>query len=277
MNKILLLLIITIFYSCNEKEKSIAKIDKLEDTLTKVKEPQLLDGVGNNDITESEQFNDNEKVDTLFYDFFTKFMWDNEFQLNRVKYPINIKNEIVNESKDWKNVSFYAADDYIPILSTDSISTINNKSNSDTLTLNIINLGVSISKYNFKKIDNKWFLISIKEDNLKSINENEFLKYLTAFTVDTSFQLNHINFPVKYNHFDYENFDELTSEISKYEWSDFLVKNEFNKLFYVSTDNRLNNYRNIYLRGVDNGIWVQYLFKKIDNNWRLTEFSDYST
>jgi hypothetical protein len=38
-----------------------------------------------------------------------------------------------------------------------------------------------------------------------------------------------------------------------------------------------SKYRNVYFRGIENGIWVEYTFEKINENWKLIRLEDYST
>ncbi len=88
MKEIILFLLIILFWSCNSK---------------KTKKNESTDKHGNIVEINPKEIKDN----TSFLDFFEKFMWDKEFQQSRVIYPIQLKDNDIKTSKEWKYFQLY--------------------------------------------------------------------------------------------------------------------------------------------------------------------------
>lgn len=230
-------------------------------------------------ISSSVGANKRATVDTLFMDFFEKFMWDKEFQKSRIVFPFRQDNKNISTSQNWKHLPFYIHSEYIPILNSDTVRLFDNDVATTTLGMSIVNFKKNaIINYNFKKIENKWFLISSENLSIKSVPDFEFIDFLTKFSNDSVFQINHIAFPLPESYADSEkDYETVKKTIQLKDWKHEKLVDFLNKLMVLSTIDKESKYRNIFYSGVENGIWVKYTFQRINGNWKLIRLEDYST
>ena len=126
------------------------------------------------------------------------------------------------------------------------------------------------------------------EKTEKSVKNNENLKtqfklFLNHFNNDSIFQISRIIFPLKIFESDYENEYELKERV--------IEKEEFRKINlsyeksfetrkydkYKQTIRLEGNKAIIEIRGIDNGIYSDYIFEKIDGKWKLKTWTNSST
>lgn len=218
-------------------------------------------------------------VETTFMDFFDTFMWDKKFQESRIIFPIKHETKTITSSKDWKHLSFYTESKYIPILNSDTINLFDKDVEGKTIEMFIVNTAIkSATKYSFIKNENKWFLSSSQDLIIKSVPDFEFIDFLTSFSNDSVFQINHIKFPLPESYADSEkDYETVKKDITQNEWGHIKIVDSNDKLLVLSNIDTKNKYRNVFYRGVENGIWVKFTFEKISGNWKLIKLEDYST
>jgi len=215
--------------------------------------------------------------DKSFTDFFETFIWDEEFQKTRIVFPLKKDNKTIQTSKDWKHLPFYTTSEFIPILSSDTLSELYDKEvTTSKIGLFLIDFKREIAdKYNFEKIDSKWFLQSLESLSINKAPDFEFIDFLTKFTSDSVFQINHILFPLPVSLIDYDDdYEIIEKTVLKEDWK--CLQWTMVQLMVLSNIDTKNKYRNIHIRGVENGIGVEYIFENINGNWKLVRFEDYS-
>jgi hypothetical protein len=137
-------------------------------------------------------------VDTLFMDFFEQFMWDIEFQKSRILFPFIQDSKNIENSKDWKHLSFYTECNYIPTINSDTLSLYDKDVQITIIEMSILNFKEEVAtKYKFKNNANKWFLCSSKNISINSVPDFDFIKFLKSFSNDSVFQIHNIIFPLK--------------------------------------------------------------------------------
>ncbi|OAQ39868.1 hypothetical protein A5893_09880 [Pedobacter psychrophilus] len=112
--------------------------------------------------------------------------------------------------------------------------------------------------------------------------DNDFNDFLIKFSSDTSFQKSRTKFPLKINWYDIEKDKDslIYKDVSDFEMMDFRKKkskgqyDQWEQKILVDKD---NTSAIIEIRGIENGIMVDYLFKKIKNVWMIIEIRDGST
>jgi hypothetical protein len=133
-------------------------------------------------------------------------------------------------------------------------------------------------KLRFVKIDKNWHLESFEEIEMPDVPDFEFIEFMLNFSKDSIFQINHIDFPLSESFVDAElDYEVQNGSIKLSEWNFWKLTDEINGLMLLSNIEKENKYRNIFLSGIENGIWIKYTFKKFDNNWKLIRIEDYST
>jgi len=125
------------------------------------------------------------------------------------------------------------------------------------------------------------------EQNCSSQNQNvqdsvvtDFKQFLELFSADSEFQMNHVVFPLKYISVDIEENEEIKL-IKRQDWKMLHFKNDsqtqnrdidaYDQVIEINSDSA-----KVLIRGIDNGINIDFIFEKKDESWFLIEWGDYS-
>lgn len=116
----------------------------------------------------------------------------------------------------------------------------------------------------------------------KETIDNDFYDFIEKFSADSTFQLSRTKFPLKTKWYDMDNDSDsiIYKDRSKFELMDFRKKKStgqydlWEQKVVIGKDNASVT---IEIRGVENGIMVDYLFEKINGAWMLIEIDDSST
>lgn len=118
-----------------------------------------------------------------------------------------------------------------------------------------------------------------RENEVIDDNFNDFIK---KFSSDSIFQLSRISFPLKTKMYDIDNERDTIIFLEKhgFELMDFRKKKSEGK--YDQWEQKIvvdksNTSAKIEIRGIDNGIMVDYLFEKDKDGWMLVGIEDNST
>lgn len=264
---ILYLFLIFIINSCTNRTDNNNNNSKISITDTLVKTNPVIDS---NKIDNGQR---------SFMDFFEKFMWNDEYQKDRINFPIQFDNKTIESSKKWNHLKFYTADSYIPILCYDTLTVYDYDYELDSLKMIVANVNSGMTNiYFFKWLNSDWTLINIKSSTIDKLSEIEFINFIIKFSNDTIFQKTHIKFPLSHAYADADlDYETVNDTLTKDKWKHVRLTNDLNNLMILDFNIIKNNYRNIYYRGVENGIQMRYFFNKIDNEWKLIKIEDFST
>lgn len=109
---------------------------------------------------------------------------------------------------------------------------------------------------------------------------NDFNSFIEKFSTDTAFQISRTQFPLKISWHGIESDTTMYRNKSAFEFIDFKEKEYLGELDqwrqYMEIDKN-NKSAIIEIRGIDNGIHVDYIFKMINGLWMFTEIDDSST
>ena len=114
----------------------------------------------------------------------------------------------------------------------------------------------------------------------KNVQGENFDDFFNKFRSDSIFQTERVKFPLTLVTWDID--DNLaTEEIDRENWRHLKLeyKDEFGTReidAYTQETKIYADSAKIELRGVDNGIHVDYVFNKVDGQWTLTTERDYS-
>lgn len=130
-----------------------------------------------------------------------------------------------------------------------------------------------------KPIESKKKLTQI--NILKNIDDN-FKTFLDNFSKDSVFQISRVIFPLKVTELDYNNeLESIVKIIQKKEYTklDFeypkdALTREFDR--YTQNIKTKGNKAVVEIRGVDNGIYSDFYFEKINGKWHLKSWNDSS-
>ncbi|WP_264551030.1 DUF4348 domain-containing protein [Flavobacterium sp. N2038] len=107
-------------------------------------------------------------------------------------------------------------------------------------------------------------------------SKEDFNVFFKKFNSDPKFQLSRVIFPlnVKQNNDDYE---LETFTVSKEKYSVLNLNKKAKEIDYTQKLVLHKNKAVIQLRGIDNGIYIDYIFELKNNIWQLKTWSDMST
>lgn len=260
MKEIILFLLTILLFSCNsERTQKNETIDK-DSSIVEIKPTEI-------------------KGDTSFLDFFEKFMWDKGFQQSRVVFPVQQNGNEIKTSEDWRHLPFYTQNDYIPTLTSDTISIFDKDVKLESTKMFIVDFKKNIAElFAFEKVNKNWYLKNLDKTTFTNLPDIDFINFLTKFSNDSIFQIKSISFPITESFADSDNdYETATKSITQEDWKYWKLIDDINQLMILSNIQTDNKYRNIFFRGVENGIWVKYTFEIINGNWKLIRLEDYST
>ena len=112
--------------------------------------------------------------------------------------------------------------------------------------------------------------------------DSDFKLFLDFFNKDSTFQMSRVDFPIRVTDFHKIEFELSERMVSENEY--YLKKFSINKTSekenfgeYEQTITIENNKALIEIIGIENGIAVDYEFRKINGEWKLTTWTDQST
>jgi len=116
----------------------------------------------------------------------------------------------------------------------------------------------------------------------KEAIDNNFNNFIDKFSIDSTFQVSRTKFPLKIKWYDIDNDRDsiIYRDSSSFELMDFgkkKSKGQYDQLEQKIVVDKNNTSATIEVRGIDNGIMVDYLFEKINGKWMLIEIDDSST
>ena len=200
---------------------------------------------------------------TSFMEFFESFIFDKRLQ---------------NSNKDNSiDYNFFSSKDFVAYLNSDTLSVFEEKNLSDKQDLIILDFKkVKNLKYKFEKIDNKWTFSGSNTISINSLPEKKFVDFLMKFSKDSIYQKEHILFPLEDYSLD-DDYQTISQKIEKEKWNHFNLVEEIESLLFFANIDSNNVFRNIYYRGIGNGILIKFTFKRVNNDWFLVKTEDYST
>lgn len=128
------------------------------------------------------------------------------------------------------------------------------------------------------------------EKQIPKVNEENFETFLAKFNRDSVFQISRVKFPLKVKEIDLESMAELDENKSGFK-ERTILKSDYTKLDFTYPKDALTreldrytqkikikkNITVVEIRGVDNGIYSDFYFEKIDGKWFLETWKEQST
>jgi hypothetical protein len=269
--KYISILIILAAVACQTSSTQEENFNNVEKPIIKASTP-----VPKEEPSEVEQLNNNRGQ--TFMEFFSQFMWDQEFQRTRVIFPINVNKQQINSSAEWNHNSFYSSKSFIPILHSDTITYFDKDIDHNKVKMSIISFEKdNVENHFFSKKNGDWMLSLINTQTIDSVTEIDFITFLNKFSSDSLFQVEHVQFPLPNYYADPDNDYETTYDsISVNNWRHWNLTKTLEGMMSLNIKSK-SPYRKIFIRGIENGIHVHYTFIQSRNNWKLIKIEDYST
>jgi hypothetical protein len=274
----LIFVFILVILSCTRSQKSEDQT-VLEPVLSS-NEPSL-EKIPETYIPEKHSTSENE----LLFDFLYGFGYNTTFQLSRIKFPLSVYSSSGVDSiigENWLHDPLFVKKECL----THFIQGHKNDFKfdidiGDELKFYWIYPDQGLRKaYCFKRDTGEWFLHKIEYSDLGKDYTNDFVAFYANFLQDSVFQKDHIVFPLVVNtYYDApdEMFKDTTYSIAKTNWHILSSDSIMNFEYSWSKNTKFGDKQMIFLNGNDNGIYEEYYFEKINNEWFLVLYNDQST
>lgn len=128
------------------------------------------------------------------------------------------------------------------------------------------------------------------EIQIPNVAEEDFEAFLAKFNHDSIFQISRVKFPLRVKEIDLESMAELDKKKSEFKERTILKSNYTTLDFTYPKDALTRDFDRytqeikikkditvVEIRGVDNGIYSDFYFKKIDGKWYLQTWKEQST
>lgn len=133
------------------------------------------------------------------------------------------------------------------------------------------------NRFEFVNHDSKWKLISNNKKQIENSEDYEFITFLTKFSHDSIFQKEHVKFPLNFHTIDYDkDYEGIDTIIKEENWKFLNLESDFEKIFFINDKPINNNYKSLFYQGIENGINMDFYFKKINSTWKLVSWRDES-
>ncbi|MBE8723618.1 DUF4348 domain-containing protein [Flavobacterium hungaricum] len=136
----------------------------------------------------------------------------------------------------------------------------------------------SVKTTTSKQENKKQEIVNEEKQETKIANE-DFETFLKEFSRDSIFQVSRVKFPLKTTETNFESTEEKIISKSEYKKMDFTYPEDAatRQLDAYTQKNVLkNNLMIVEIRGVDNGIYTDIIFEKINGRWFLKTLNDLS-
>lgn len=222
-------------------------------------------------------------ADELFDDFFFNFAANKKLQLKRIKFPLAIirngKPYKILNKRNWRMQRFFMRQGYYTLI-------FDNKHQlhllKDTTVCHVVVEEIAFSKksvkqYMFDRINGEWMLTSINVNAMYQNNNASFLKFYDRFSSDSVFQQKSMAELVTFTAPNPDDdFSTITGSIIPEQWSSFkpalIPRGKIYNIIYGQK--YIQSSRKIFLvRGVANGMEIEFVFKKHRGKWQLVKFT----
>lgn len=206
-------------------------------------------------------------ADELFDDFFYNFISDVQFQRERTDYPMKKHKGSIFEhfsTQDFFSV-IYEHDRDLALLKDTTLR----KVGVEWIYLD----SMVIDRFNFRKIDGEWLLVTRSEYAMDSTLNADFFDFYERFVNDTIYQKESLGDGVTFSIPASEGDDAIDSIVTAETWTDFCADKQLFNPVLVNIDYgqklEADNKRDILFHGFSNGVSIEFRFEKEDKRWLL--------
>lgn len=221
-------------------------------------------------------------ADELFDDFIFNFAANRKLQMARVKFPLKIVDGEKVASlgkKQWKMEHFFMEQGYYTLIfdNMKQMDVVKDTSINNVVVEKVYLTKEKVEKYMFERLNGRWFLTSIRTNDMVHNTNASFLAFYQKFASDPEFQLESLNNPVMFTGPDPDDdFSTMTGEIAPETWPAFAPELPSGFIYNIMYGQkyREGNQKIFVMRGIANGMEMQLTFKRIDGDWKLTGLSE---
>ena len=220
-------------------------------------------------------------MDELFDDFVFNFAANKKLQMDRVVFPLTVRNGDKTEAidkKKWEMERFFMRQGYYTLFfDNDKEMALMKDTAVSEATVEKIQLKKNrVMNYLFQRIKGAWML---KEIRVTPLNENpnaSFLAFYQRFVSDSVFQVKSLNETVQFVGPDPDDdFNMMEGVITPESWEAFAPTLPTKVLYNIVYGKPVAEGKDkiFLLRGVANGLEMELRFKKVGGKWLLMKMA----
>ena len=220
-------------------------------------------------------------LDDLFDDFIFNFAANKKLQRERILFPLKKINgdkvEII-EKGQWKIERYFMRQQYYTLLfdNEKQMEIVQDTSvNHAVVEMIYFNTG-AIIQHIFDRLRGVWMLTSIETIPIVKSSNASFLKFYARFSTDTEFQMESLSETIHFEGPDPDDdFARMEGEISPDTWEAFAPELPKKMLFNIiyGKPHQEGNRKVFVLRGIANGMELEMVFRRKDDQWKLTKLT----
>lgn len=237
-------------------------------------------------VADSVIFGEEEKempraADELFDDFVFNFASNKRLQAERIKFPLPVtgfgKTDSITRIA-WKTDFFFMRQGYYTLL-FDSKKDL--EVTKDTAIGHVVIEHINIPRgkikqYIFDRERGQWMLTRIHNMNLAESDKAGFLGFYERFATDSAFQCQSLAETIEFSGPDPDDdFSTMEGIITPDTWQAFAPQFPHGEIFDIVYGNQKKNGKQkvLLLRGIANGLEMDFTFRKSPSGWRLTKLN----
>lgn len=237
-------------------------------------------------VTDSVIFDADEKempkaADELFDDFVFNFASNKRLQVERIKFPLPVTGYGKTDSitrKAWKTDYFFMRQGYYTLL-LDSKKDLELAKDTAIGHVVIEHINIprgKVKQYIFDRERGQWMLTRIHNMSLNESDKAGFLGFYERFATDSTFQSQSLAETIEFSGPDPDDdFSTMEGIITPDTWQAFAPEFPHGEIYDIIYGNQKKNgnQKIFLLRGIANGLEMDFTFRKSPSGWRLTKLN----
>ena len=226
-------------------------------------------------------------ADESFADFFFNFASDDDFQKERIVFPISYYKgeEVLRTTRDdWQHDSLLSRSEvYTVMFDSDEDMYVEEDTSLTSVQVDMIYLVKRrVKRYYFERINDRWYLEAINMEPVtdKSDDTEDFFTFYSRFATDSVFQRERLHDPLAFVTADPEDdFSILETTLDVGQWFAFrppLLQEWLSNIHYGQPSSVDSRQKILEIKGFGNGFCNTLFFNLRQGLWRLMKFEDLS-
>ena len=225
-------------------------------------------------------------ADENFPDFFYLFSTDEQYQLQRIVFPIPVYRDSVVQKiseEDWKHDFLFSRDDaYTLLFNAESEMELEKDTSHNSVQIDMFYLErKDFQRYYFEKKNGRWMLEAINHGHIEyGQTEEDFFEFYDRFSSDSIFQESRLRHPVVFVTPDPDDeFSFVETTLDEGQWFAFqppMTPHRLTNVIYGQKRQEGSHTKIVEYKGFGNGFCNVLHFHRVDGQWQLAKLEDLS-
>lgn len=222
-------------------------------------------------------------VDELFDDFMYTFTTNRHLQMQRVAFPLNIKQDNGEveriDRRSWAGTFDFMQGDYYTVLFNNA-EQIDIEKSTDLQNVQVERIDLNegkITSYDFSRQDGRWMLAQGRHGRVEDDALHDFLNFYGRFCTDSVYMAESIAQPLEFSLMDPEDEENyITGTIDVDQWSAFDIELPSGVITNMRYGQTYDNPNHMVLQKCAgaSGSYEVFTFAKENGHWRLVKYEN---